>query len=55
MCEEEKYGWLFEMIDVTPIVRVLGKIKILDAPEMLKYQAFFFAIHTFDRKSCQKV
>jgi len=44
MCPEEKYGWLFEMIDVTPIVRALGKKTTLGAPERLNYRAMVYSL-----------
>jgi transposase len=44
MCPEEKYGWLFEMIDVTPIVRALGKKTTLGAPESLNFRAMVYSL-----------
>jgi transposase len=44
MCPEEKYGWIFEMIDVTPIVCALGKKTTLGAPESLNYQAMVYSL-----------
>jgi transposase len=44
MCPEEKYGWLFEMIDVSPIVHALGKKTTLGAPESLNYRAMVYSL-----------
>ncbi len=44
MCPEEKYGWLFEMIDISPIVRLLGKKTTLGAPESLNYRAMVYSL-----------
>lgn len=46
MCPEEKYGWLFDMIDITPILRVLGKKTTLGAPERLNYRAMVYSLFT---------
>jgi transposase len=44
MYPEEKYAWLFDMIDVTPIVRELGKKTKLGAPERLNYRAMVYSL-----------
>lgn len=44
MSPNEKYAWIFETVDITPILHVLNKKSNRGAPETLNYRAMVFSL-----------